>query len=147
MSIPSSTAAKESFIPIMRELARSYQAFSACSETHLRSLGLTPSQFDVIASLGNMSGLSMGDLGERTLITKGTLTGVIDRLEQKQLVEREVPPDNRRCVIVRLTPAGAALFEQVFPDHIAYLKERFERLEPSELELLGVLLARLRQAF
>lgn len=147
MSIPSSTAAKESFIPIMRELARSYQAFSACSETHLRSLGLTPSQFDVIASLGNMSGLSMGDLGERTLITKGTLTGVIDRLEQKQLVEREVPSDNRRCVIVRLTPAGAALFEQVFPDHIAYLKERFERLEPSELELLGVLLARLRQAF
>lgn len=147
MSIPSSAAAKESFIPIMRELARSYQAFSACSETHLRSLGLTPSQFDVIASLGNMSGLSMGDLGEKTLITKGTLTGVIDRLEQKQLVEREVPPDNRRCVIVRLTPAGAALFEQVFPDHIAYLKERFERLEPSELELLGVLLARLRQAF
>ncbi len=147
MSTSSSAAAKESFISIMRELARSYQAFSACSETHLRSLGLTSSQFDVVASLGNTSGLSMGELGERTLITKGTLTGVIDRLEQKQLVEREVPPDNRRSVIVRLTPTGSALFEQVFPDHIAYLKERFERLEPSELELLRVLLARLRQAF
>ena len=147
MSIPSSAAAKEPFILSMRELARSYQAFSACSETHLRSLGLTPSQFDVIASLGNTNGMSMGDLGEKTLITKGTLTGVIDRLEQKQLVEREVPPDNRRCVIVRLTPSGATLFDQVFPDHIAYLKERFERLEPSELELLRVLLARLRQAF
>lgn len=147
MSISSSAAAKEAFIPTMRELARSYQAFSACSETHLRSLGLTPSQFDVVASLGNTSGLSMGELGDKTLITKGTLTGVIDRLEQKQLVEREIPPDNRRSVIVRLTPTGVALFEQVFPDHITYLKERFERLEPSELELLRVLLARLRQAF
>ena len=147
MPIPSDAAAKEPFIPTMRELVRSYQAFSACTETHLRSLGLTPSQFDVIATLGNTSGLSMGELGEKTLITKGTLTGVVDRLEQKQLVEREIPPENRRCVIVRLTPCGEALFEQVFPAHIAYIKERFERLEPSELELLRVLLSRLRQVF
>ena len=131
----------------MRELARSYQAFSACSETHLRELWLTAPQFDVIASLGNTTGLSMGELGEKTLITKGTLTGVIDRLEKKQLVQREVPPDNRRSVIVNLTSEGEKLFEQVFPAHIAYLKERFERLEPSELELLRVLLGRLRQAF
>lgn len=147
MLSPANAAAKESFMPTMRELVRVYQTFSACSETHLRQLGLTPAQFDVIASLGNTTGLSMGELGEKTLITKGTLTGVIDRLEQKQLVQREVPPDNRRSVIVYLTPEGEALFERVFPAHIAYLKERFERLEPSELELLRVLLGRLRQAF
>ena len=147
MLSPANAAAKESFMPTMRELARVYQAFSACSETHLRQLGLTSAQFDVIASLGNKTGLSMGEIGEKTLITKGTLTGVIGRLEQKQLVQREVPPDNRRSVIVHLTPEGEALFEQVFPAHIAYLKERFERLEPSELELLRILLGRLRQAF
>lgn len=147
MPILSGAAPKEPFISTMRELACSYQAFSACSETHLRELGLTPAQFDVVATLGNTTGLSMGELGERTLITKGTLTGVIDRLEQKLLVEREVPPDNRRSVIVRLTTTGEDLFKQVFPAHIAYLKERFERLEPSELELLRVLLSRLRQAF
>jgi DNA-binding MarR family transcriptional regulator len=131
----------------MRELARAYQVFSACSETHLRQLDLTPAQFDVIATLGNTAGLCMGDLGDKTLITKGTLTGVIDRLIRKQLVEREVPEDNRRSVIVRLTPAGEQVFEQVFPAHIAHLKQRFEQLEPSELELLRVLLARLRKAF
>ena len=148
MLSPSNAAAKEAFIPTMRELARSYQAFSICSEAHLRELelGLTPSQFDVIASLGNTNGLSMSELGEKTLITKGTLTGVIDRLEKKHLVQREVPPDNRRSVIVSLTPEGEKMFEQVFPAHIAYLKERFERLEPSELELLRILLSRLRQA-
>ncbi|MBD3884058.1 MarR family transcriptional regulator [Phormidium tenue FACHB-886] len=145
--LSSSHAANEPFIPTMRELARAYQAFSLSSEAHIRQLDLTPSQFDVIATLGNTNGLSMGELCERTLITKGTLTGVIDRLEQKQLVLREVPPDDRRSVMVRLTPPGEALFEQAFPAHIAYLKERFERLEPSELELLRVLLSRLRQAF
>ncbi|YAF98927.1 MAG: MarR family winged helix-turn-helix transcriptional regulator (plasmid) [Nodularia sp. CChRGM 3473] len=141
------TAAKEEFIPIMRELARTYQAFSAYSEAHVREMGLTSAQFDVIATLGNTQGMSMGEIGEKTLITKGTLTGIIDRLKQKQLVEREVPADNRRSVIVRLTPKGEALFAQVFPEHIAYLKERFTQLEPSELKLLEVLLKRLRQVF
>jgi MarR family transcriptional regulator, 2-MHQ and catechol-resistance regulon repressor len=140
-------AARESFLPVMRELAKTYQAFSAYSETHIRQFDLTPAQFDVIATLGNLNGLGMGDLGDKTLITKGTLTGVIDRLEQKGLVSREVPVDNRRCVVVKLTSEGQALFEKVFPVHIAHIKECFEKLEPSELELLKVLLGRLRQAF
>ncbi len=140
-------AAKEPFLATMRELARAYQAFSAYSEAYVRQYDLTPAQFDVIATLGNTNGMSMGEIGEKTLITKGTLTGVIDRLEKKQLVQRAVPEDDRRSVIVQLTTEGETLFEQVFPAHIADLKQRFERLEASELELLKVLLSRLRQAF
>ncbi|MEB3357372.1 MAG: MarR family transcriptional regulator [Synechococcales bacterium] len=140
-------AAQEPFIPTMRELVRAYQAFSVCSEAHIRQFNLTPAQFDVIATLGNTNGMSMGDLGEKTLITKGTLTGVVNRLVKKQFVYRETPPENRRSVIVQLTPTGQEVFEQVFPTHIAYLKERFEQLNSSELELLKVLLGRLREVF
>jgi MarR family transcriptional regulator, 2-MHQ and catechol-resistance regulon repressor len=140
-------AADEAFIPIMRELARTYQAFSAYSESHVRQFDLTPAQFDVISTLGNTNGMSMGEIGEKTLITKGTLTGVIDRLIQKDLVRRETPEDNRRSVIVQLTPKGQETFEQVFPAHIAHLKNRFEQLEESELDLLKILLSRLRQSF
>ena len=140
-------AAQEPFIGTMRELVRVYQAFSAYSESFVRQHGLTPAQFDVIATLGNTPGMSMGDIGDKTLITKGTLTGVVDRLETKGLIEREVPPENRRCVVVKLTPAGNQLFESIFPAHIADLKQRFEVLKPSELELLRGLLNRLHQAF
>jgi DNA-binding MarR family transcriptional regulator len=66
-------AAKEPFLPAMRELVRAYQAFSAYSEAHVRQFDLTPAQFDVIATLGNTNGMSMGEIGEKTLITKGTL--------------------------------------------------------------------------
>jgi MarR family transcriptional regulator, 2-MHQ and catechol-resistance regulon repressor len=140
-------AAKVSFLPAMRELVRAYQAFSSYSEAHVRQFDLTPAQFDVIATLGNTNGLSMGEIGEKTLITKGTLTGVIDRLIQKQLAIREVPADNRRCVIVQLTPQGQQIFEQSFPSHIAHLKERFDRLQPREIETLTDLLVQLKQAF
>ncbi|PSN10475.1 MarR family transcriptional regulator [filamentous cyanobacterium CCT1] len=140
-------AAQEPFIPVMRELARTYQAFSAYSDAHVRQFDLTPAQFDVIATLGNTQGMTMGDIGEKTLITKGTLTGVVDRLVQKQLVQRETPADNRRSVVVQLTAAGQAVFEEAFPAHIAHIKECFEQLTPTELETLRGLLARLRQAF
>ncbi len=139
-------AAKASFLPAMRELVRAHQAFSAYSEAHVRQFDLTPAQFDVIATLGNTNGLSMGEIGEKTLITKGTLTGVIDRLIQKQLVLREIPEESRRNVIVQLTSEGQTLFEQSFPSHIAYLQERFEKLDATELETLTTLLIQLKQA-
>lgn len=140
-------AAAESFMPTMRELVRTYQAFASYGERHVRQLGLTPSQFDVIATLGNTSGMSMGDLAEKTLVTKGTLTGIIDRLEAKELVRREVPEGNRRSFTVVLTPQGEEVFKQVFPVHIGHFKQRFEQLEPAELEQLQQLLHKLRLAF
>jgi MarR family 2-MHQ and catechol resistance regulon transcriptional repressor len=92
-------ATHEVFIPTMRELVRAYQAFADYSAKHLRTLDLTPSQFDVIATLGNTNGMNMTDIATKTLVTKGTLTGIIDRLEKKGLVARVTPPDNRLSLI------------------------------------------------
>jgi DNA-binding MarR family transcriptional regulator len=131
----------------IRELVKAYQAFSSYSETFVRQYQLTPAQFDVIATLGNTNGLTMGEIGEKTLITKGTLTGVVDRLEKKNLISRNVPPDNRRSIIVQLTHEGMTLFEQVFPAHLADIQAHLSALEPTEMELLQVLLKRLRSAF
>jgi DNA-binding MarR family transcriptional regulator len=135
------------FLPTLRELVRTYQAFSLVDEAQIRTYGLTASQFDVVATLGNTNGMTMSDLAEKTLVTKGTLTGIVDRLEAKQFVRREVPEGDRRCFKVVLTEAGEALFQEIFPKHMAFLQERFDRLEMSELELLGVLLRRVRSAF
>ena len=147
-SIKSSKLARnEAFMPVMRELVRAYQAFSDHSAKNVRKLGLTPSQFDVIATLGNTDGMSMTELAKKTLVTKGTLTGIIDRLEQKGLVTRIVPPENRRSFTIILTPEGEQTFEAVFPIQIAYLKERFDRLSAEELKQIQVSLSQLRQIF
>ena len=141
------SAASEAFIPTMRELARAYQAFADYSAKHIRELDLTPSQFDVIATLGNTDGMNMTDLAEKTLVTKGTLTEIIDRLEKKGIVTRIVPRENRRSFTIVLTPEGEKAFNTVFPVHIAYLKERFDRLSPQELEHTRQTLETLRKIF
>ncbi len=141
---PDQTAITELTKHTLFELVRTYQAFSAYTEVFVRQFDLTPAQFDVIATLGQTSGMNIGKIGEKTLITKGTLTGVIDRLEQKGLVQREVPARDRRSVVVKLTNDGQALFNRALPAHVADLERRFGQLEFSELQLLRVLLSRVR---
>ena len=143
---PDSTA-KEPFLAVLRELAQAYHAFSAYSAAHVRQLGLTPAQFDVIATLGNTQGMPLSQLAQQTLITKGTLTGIIDRLEEKGLVCREVPAGDRRSYLAVLTPAGGALFSQVFPSHIAYLRQAFANVDTDDLEQVRRTLRGLRGRF
>lgn len=140
-------AAKQPFVPVMRELVRAYQAFESYTDENVRQLGLTSPQFDVIATLGNTTGMTMNTLAEKTLVTKGTLTGIVDRLEKKGFVRREVPEGDRRCFVIVLTPEGEQLFEQVFPAQIAYIKERFDKLDLSDLEEILSALKKLRSIF
>jgi MarR family transcriptional regulator, 2-MHQ and catechol-resistance regulon repressor len=138
---------REPFLVTLRELVRCYQAFESHSAEHIRRVGLTPPQFDIVATLGNTAGMSFKELGERTLITKGTLTGVVDRLESRGVVRRVAAPNDRRSQIVQLTDEGQALFEQVFPEHMDHLRRAFEQLGPAELHSMEDALRRLRLAF
>ena len=138
---------REPFLPMLRELARCYQAFEAYSGAHVRALGLTPSQFDIVATLGNTPGMSFKELGEKTLITKGTLTGVVDRLEAQRLVRRSASPEDGRSMIVSLTPAGERLFENVFPAHLAHCKLALGGLNASALARIEATLRELRATF
>ncbi|REJ75101.1 MAG: MarR family transcriptional regulator [Acidobacteria bacterium] len=140
----SKQARSRPFIPLMRELVRAYQDFERFAVEDLRERGLTSPQADVIFALGNTDGMTCKELGERSLITKGTLTGIIDRLEKKGLVLRTTSPSDRRSVIVELTPAGIELFEQEFPAHIAVLEQRFGSLPEGRREDLRELLVELR---
>jgi MarR family transcriptional regulator, 2-MHQ and catechol-resistance regulon repressor len=141
------TASQQPFLPVMKALAKTYQTFCAHDELHIRQFDLTVPQFDVIATLGNTDGMLMHELAEKTLVTKGTLTGIVDRLENKGLVRREVPPNNRRCFRVVLTETGDAVFRDVFPAHIAYLKTRFDHLNQAELDEIVTALNKLRRIF
>lgn len=139
--------ASEPYLTTLRELARCFQAFQSYSAVHIRGVGLTPAQFDIIATLGNTDGMSFKELGNRTLITKGTLTGVVNRLEARHLVRRAASRLDRRSHTVRLTPQGETLFQRIFPEHLVHLKAAFGRLDAAELAGLENSLRRLRQAF
>lgn len=119
------------------------QLFEKNSSVRVRAHGFTESQFDIIATLGNTEGMSCKELGEKTLITKGTLTGVLKRLEQKGLLLRTPGNEDRRQQMIRLTPLGEQSFARIFPQVVAqgsqsfdaYKEEDFLALEQALLKL------------
>ena len=135
-------------LKVLRPLVEAYLAFSRIDNRHIRMLRLTPSQFDVIVTLGGTAGLTCSQLSSSTLVTKGTLTGVLDRLASKGLIRRESIAGDKRRTKVRLTGKGHALFEKVFAAHIAYIRPFFERaLSQREVETARRLLIRMRNSF
>ena len=128
--------ARERYLRSIRLLAECYHAFEQISDAHVRTVGLTLAQFDIIATLGNTEGMSCKELGEKTLITKGTLTGVIDRLEAKGMVKRTTNPDDRRCMIIQLTEKGEDEFQRVFAPHIQFCKQPFSDYEEQDFSAL-----------
>lgn len=138
---------KNPILPVLYELVRTYQAFETYSIQHIRTLGLTSSQFDIIATLGNTNGMSFKDLGEKTLITKGTLTGVVDRLEAKALVRRVSSTSDGRSQMVQLTKAGEKLFARVFPAHLCHFEQVFSDFSQKDLDSAEAVLQKLKNAF
>jgi MarR family transcriptional regulator, 2-MHQ and catechol-resistance regulon repressor len=136
------------YLKVLRPLVEAYLAFWREDSRHIKSLKLTPSQFDVIATLGDTDGMTCAELSNATLVTKGTLTGVLDRLAAKGLIQRETVAGDRRCTRIQLTQKGDALFRKVFAAHIAHIRPFFERaLNQKEVEQLRTLLLRIRDSF
>ncbi len=148
MPNPRPTIATDPTLKVLRPLVEAYQAFWLEDARHIRVLGLTPSQFDVVATLGNTDGMTCSELSAATLVTKGTLTGVLDRLQRKGLIERMPVESDRRCTLIRLTSNGDALFRRTFAAHITHLRPFFERaLSPAEADRLRRSLLALRDSF
>jgi MarR family 2-MHQ and catechol resistance regulon transcriptional repressor len=136
------------YLKVLRPLVEAYLAFWRIDIRHIKSLRLTPSQFDVIATLGDTEGMTCSELSAHTLVTKGTLTGVLDRLLSKGLIRRDAIKGDRRCTKISLTVKGNALFRKTFAAHLAFLRPFFERaLSPKEVEQTRALLLRLRDSF
>jgi DNA-binding MarR family transcriptional regulator len=136
------------YLKVLRPLVEAYLAFWRVDSRHIREMRLTASQFDVIATLGDTDGLTCSELSAQTLVTKGTLTGVLDRLARKGLIRRESVPSDRRSTRIRLTDKGDALFRRTFAAHVAFIRPFFERaLRPEDADVLRDLLNRLRDSF
>lgn len=132
---------------VMRELTTAYQTVVSYDASQLRRYALTPAQADVIVALGEKAYLSCRQLAEESLVTRGTLSGVLDRLENRGLLERTPSRQDRRKILVRLTRRGKALFEDVFPDRVSCIAERFDRLDEDRQDSIVHALRDLRLAF
>jgi MarR family transcriptional regulator, organic hydroperoxide resistance regulator len=112
----------------------------------LKSTGLSIPQFDVLSTLTEQEGLSQSDLATRLYVTKGNVSGLIDRLVDAGLVERRSAPGDRRSNAVYLTPEGRKAAEEGIRLQKAFVAETLGRIAPSDLTVLDGILTQWRDA-
>ena len=87
-----------------------------------------------------------GEVAARMHITSGTVTSLLDNLERKQYVVRSSDRDDRRRVLVDITPAAQALLDDVLPAIQQVARQLVERIGPERQQALLDILAGIRQA-
>jgi DNA-binding MarR family transcriptional regulator len=112
--------------------------------------GLTVGEFDVLAALrrsGQPYQLSPTELFNTLMVSSGTMTHRLDRLEQAELVKRLPDPSDRRGTSIALTDKGFNLIEKAVEAHVANEHRILSILESSEREALILLLRKLLISF
>ena len=112
-----------------------------------RAHAVSDTQFNALLVL-KVAGrpLTQRELGERLLVDKSDLTGVIDRMEKAGLVARRAVKGDRRCNAVALTDAGRAALAAAEPDYIALVTRVMSAFTPDETATMTKLMVRLHDA-
>jgi DNA-binding MarR family transcriptional regulator len=126
-------------------LIRAESLVAAELNGRFRRFGLTGSTFNVLMILnGAPEPLSPHQLGERLLVTRGTVTGLLDTLQRQGLVQRVPHPNDRRMLLIELTETGRTLLRKTWRTHFPAQTEMVSVLSDSEKETLVHLLGKLQ---
>ena len=113
-------------------IVRTANLLSSKASTLFRNFDLTEAQFNVLFALKFATGdITQAELGKRLVVTRASITSVLDKLESKKLVNRINVPQNRRIHHVILTDDGRRLIDEVEPK---YRGEVYAALEDIETE-------------
>lgn len=119
-----------------RSLRRNY-------DRQLKLFGLTPCQFDVLLALWGEDGIVLSELGRRVSRDNPTITGVVDRMAKKRLLERSRDERDRRVVKVVLTPKGREMQEKLSTTKKRILEKITASLSRQEINALAKILEKM----
>ncbi len=115
----------------------------ALAAVYSERFGLTRDEWRVIAQLADVKELKATDLGQRTSLPKMQVSRAATRLEQDGLIARETDAADRRNLVMRLTPAGRALYRHLEPVVLERERDLLAALAPQERAAFEAALAQI----
>jgi len=99
----------------------------------LEEMDLTPPQVEVLSRLYFHGSTTQTSLAQELYLAKSTISGILDRLEKRNMVRRTRKDEDRRTAVVKLTPKGELIIQRILEKRAAYLHELLDPLPTDEL--------------
>ncbi|MDY6881703.1 MAG: MarR family transcriptional regulator [Thermodesulfobacteriota bacterium] len=130
---------------IFFQLAKANQAAARYWSKKIGPLNVTAVQGMVLTFLSEEDRITSSHLGQRTQLDSATLTGILDRLEGVELVERRPNPEDRRAILIHLTQKGLNITDRIREEMERGNEEFLDVLTAEENSMLRRLLKRIRR--
>src|SRR3954463_9855403 len=124
-------------------LSRAYKAINEHVNKVIQANGLNPTEFAVLELLYHKGDQPMQQIGGKILLASGSITYVVDKLEQKGMLRRIACPKDRRVTFAQITEDGKTFIEEIFPEHANQIDTLMSSLSDSEKTLAIDLLKKL----
>lgn len=124
-------------------LTKAQQSVHQLFKAELIPHGVTPGQYSVLKCLWKDNGQTVKQLAEHLYLDSSTVTGILDRMEQKGLIKKTADPKDRRALQVLLTEKGQALEEPLSQAILNANKKAVQQMNDKEYESLKELLHKL----
>lgn len=129
----------EDFLPY-RLSVLSNMVSTAIAATYSKRFGLSIPAWRVMAILGRFPGLSAAEVAERTAMDKVAVSRAVSQLLADGRVERSFADDDRRRSVLRLSPKGFEVYDQVVPLALEYERQFLKGIRPEDREALSRLM-------
>jgi MarR family 2-MHQ and catechol resistance regulon transcriptional repressor len=121
-------------------LSKAARAVEQNATNSVSGLGLGLTDFAILEVLLHKGAQPVNAIGKKILLTSGSITTAIDRLESRKLVARTPHPEDQRARLVQLTAQGKGLIEDAFRQHALDMEKTMAVLTPNErIELTRLL--------
>ncbi|GAA5344892.1 MarR family transcriptional regulator [Planifilum fimeticola] len=134
---------EELSLKLLIVFSRAFHRVAEKLKEDIRSHNLNTTEFAVLELLYNKGDQPIQQIGKKILLSSGSITYVIDKLEEKNLVCRRNCPTDRRVVYATITDGGKQLMKEIFPKHKKAVQQIFQALSPEEKQILISLLKKL----
>jgi MarR family 2-MHQ and catechol resistance regulon transcriptional repressor len=104
-------------------LWKALRAVEVYAQNSISQMEMCGSDFAILEALLHKGPLPINEIGKKILLTSGSITTAVDRLEDKGLVERRAHGTDRRAKVVHLTKDGKKLITRVYTDHAVDMEQ------------------------
>ena len=109
----------------------------------LKNYPINATEFSVMEFLYSKGEKSIQEIRDRILLASGSATYVVDNLEKKGYITKNVSQKDKRVTYIRLTEEGMKLIDDIFPIHKKNTKRIFEKINDKELVILKEILKKI----